>query len=349
MSICNYCNTEFNNKYALIKHKKTSKYCFKIREELFPNTVIEKKMFECEYCKKELTSKNRLITHLKICKTKKTKVENELKQKNDTIVILQKEFKKIKDEMIELKKNDTKSIFNENILISHQKIKEINLSKNQDYKFGVPISSDVMNANGLCNTSEKIYEQTYLDGLSTDKLILDIEYEKEKSAEDLYKEKIESLSNQLERSKQENQTLLVKHNSSLKTHRYIKFKEKGPCFYIIEQGIPCECKYNTQRKKFGIAGLGQDTFDDRLRSHRTIWPQLKVNFIIFMKEVDILESSIKRIYKKEINPNGHEIIEGITTDQIINSISKIIDALGIIDYKFKLFILELKFPTHTHF
>ena len=162
-----------------------------------------------------------------------------------------------------------------------------------------------------------------------------VELVKEKSNEDLekvYKEQIKNLSSQLETSKLENQSLLVKHNSSLKTHRYIKFKETGSCFYIIEQGISCQCKNNIQRK-FGIAGLGQDTFDDRLKSHRTIWPQLKVNFIIFMKEVDILESSIKRIYEKEINPNGHEIVEGVTTEQIIKSIIKIIDALCIVNYK----------------
>ena len=122
----------------------------------------------------------------------------------------------------------------------------------------------------------------------------------------------------------------------MKSHRYIKFNEKGPCFYIIEEGTKCECKYNISRKKFGITGLSkdenQDTIDDRLRSHRTNWPQLKVNYILFLKDVDVIEKSIKRIYEKEINPNGHEIIEGVSTEELIESINKIIQVLGIKEY-----------------
>ena len=123
----------------------------------------------------------------------------------------------------------------------------------------------------------------------------------------------------------------------MKNHRYIKFRESGPCFYIIEQGIPCDCKYNINRKKFGVAGLSneeeKDTIDDRLKSHRTNWPQLKINYIIFIKEAEIIEQSIKRIYANEINPNGHEIMEGVSTEQFINSINKIIESLCIVDYK----------------
>ncbi len=48
--------------------------------------------------------------------------------------------------------------------------------------------------------------------------------------------------------------------------------------------------------------------------------------------IDVLENSIKRLYKKEINPNGHEIIEGVSTEQLMESIDKIIIALGIEEY-----------------
>lgn len=118
----------------------------------------------------------------------------------------------------------------------------------------------------------------------------------------------------------------------MKNHRYVKFNEHGSCFYIIESGILCDCKHNINRYKFGIAGTEHDTLDVRLRSHRTIWPQLKVIFIVFLKEVDILEQSIKRIYVNEINPNGHEIIEGVSSDQLIESIKQFIKALGLVQY-----------------
>jgi hypothetical protein len=152
----------------------------------------------------------------------------------------------------------------------------------------------------------------------------------------VYQEKVKTLQDQLvmtekalELTKQEHTTLISKHNSTLKNHRYVKFKEKGPCFYIIESGI--SSLDGIERKKFGIAGTDHDTIDERLKSHRTLWPQLKVNYIIFMKDIDILENSIKRLYKKEINPNGHEIIEGVSTEQLIDNIDKIIIALGIED------------------
>ena len=108
------------------------------------------------------------------------------------------------------------------------------------------------------------------------------------------------------------------------------------CELCIEEGTQCECKFNISRKKFGIAGLSkdvnQDTIDERLRCHRTIWPQLKVNYILFMKDVETIEKSIKRIYDKEINPNGHEIIEGIPTEVLIERINHLIQALGVTEY-----------------
>ncbi len=144
-------------------------------------------------------------------------------------------------------------------------------------------------------------------------------------------QQVKELQYQFEVKNTEFYTLLGKHNSILKNHRYVKFKEKGPCFYIIESGLPY--LDGIERKKFGIAGTTeQDTIDDRLKCHRTLWPQLKVDYILFIKEVEVLENSIKRLYKKEINPNGHEIIEGVSTLQLIESINKIIHVLGIEEY-----------------
>lgn len=60
---------------------------------------------------------------------------------------------------------------------------------------------------------------------------------------------------------------------------------------------------------------------------------MKINYVIFLKDAEIVEQSIKRIYTNEINPNGHEIIEGVSTEQIIASITKIIESLGIVEYK----------------
>jgi len=140
-----------------------------------------------------------------------------------------------------------------------------------------------------------------------------------------YKEKIKCLIEQ-------NQSLVNKHISTLKTHRYIKFKETDPCFYIIESGVSCDCGQPTIQYKFGIAGNDQNTIDDRLKSHRTLWPLLKVRFLLFMKDVIMIEKSFKMMYEKEINPNGHEIIEGVTLEDMINRINKLMDMLCLKEY-----------------
>jgi hypothetical protein len=157
---------------------------------------------------------------------------------------------------------------------------------------------------------------------------------KEKSSNEIeiaYQNQVKDLKDQLDQKNTEFYALLGKHNATLKNHRYVKFKEKGPCFYIIESGLPY--LDGIERKKFGIAGTtDHDTIDDRLKCHRTLWPQLKVDYILFIKEIDVIENSIKRLFKTEINPNGHEIIEGVSTETLIDSIHKIIHVLGIEDY-----------------
>jgi hypothetical protein len=144
-----------------------------------------------------------------------------------------------------------------------------------------------------------------------------------------YKSQISDLKTRLDTNKEQYQKLLIKHNSSLKTHRYIKFKKTDPCFYIIDSGVDCHCLCY----KFGITGLDQDNnIDDRLRCHRTLWPKLKVRYLLFIKDVEMIEKNFKMMFEKEINPNGHEIIEGVTFDEMIKRIEKLFDILSIKEY-----------------
>ena len=39
------------------------------------------------------------------------------------------------------------------------------------------------------------------------------------------------------------------------------------------------------------------------------------------------------MYDKEINPNGHEIIEGVSLDDMKKRIDKLLDILSITDYR----------------
>jgi hypothetical protein len=148
------------------------------------------------------------------------------------------------------------------------------------------------------------------------------------SLENNYKKQISNLTSELDAEKNQYKKLLIKHNSSLKSHRYIKFDKTGPCFYIIDSGLVCDCGCC----KFGVGGFGTDTIDDRFRAHRTLWPQLKVKFLVFTKDALFIEKCIKVMYEKEINPNGHEIIEGVQAEDMIDRVKNLIDVLLVKDY-----------------
>ena len=123
------------------------------------------------------------------------------------------------------------------------------------------------------------------------------------------------------------QTLLTKHTATLKRHQYVKFNDASPCFYIIEN--PC----NNIQYKFGIAGTEEtSTIDERLKSHRTLWPLLKIRYLLFIKDAGLIEKSFKMMYDKEINPNGHEIIEGVSLDDMKKRIDKLFEVLCMKDY-----------------
>ena len=61
--ICEYCNSYFENKYSLKKHKNSNKKCLEIQsKKLIDNNDIQ--FFICEFCKKEFTSNYYLNHHL---------------------------------------------------------------------------------------------------------------------------------------------------------------------------------------------------------------------------------------------------------------------------------------------
>ena len=132
------------------------------------------------------------------------------------------------------------------------------------------------------------------------------------------------------------QLVTTQHISSMKTHRYVKFNDNNPCFYIIESGIPCsDCGNSNIQYKFGIAGVDvaqKNTIDNRLQCHRTLWPRLKVRFLLFVRDVVLIEKSFKVMYEKEINPNGHEIISGVPLEDLVGRLEKLLDVMGITEY-----------------
>ena len=160
---------------------------------------------------------------------------------------------------------------------------------------------------------------------------------KEKSNEELenkFQEQINNLQLQLTHSNLqlkneqiEKQKYLTLHNQHIKKHNFHKFKKNGPCFYIIVSGL--EYKDEITRIKIGICGCRKKktsesviniedcSLDNRLASHRTLWPQLQVKFAVYTEHAALLESNMKLVYQAQINPNGHELIERVPIFDVI--------------------------------
>ena len=148
--------------------------------------------------------------------------------------------------------------------------------------------------------------------------------------------------------KQENAKLLQLHNSSLMRHSYFKF-DKGPSFYILLGPEQVFGNLTSRLVKIGIAGCTKPalptsaapivcpncsecidntnassapakketySLDSRLAEHRTLWPFLEVVFIAYTSDASLLEKNLKRYYRDQINPTGHELIYGVSAEDI---------------------------------
>jgi len=343
MNSCKNCNKTFSQKSSLSRHIKTSKKCNNIV------TIKEKTLKVCDKCNKVLSTKQRLISHIKICKEVSINIQEdnlveikEYKFGNTNFIVPIRldgminatalckagnkrldNYKRSASEFLKTLKNSLPQI---------EDAKFINIVEGGNYKnqgtwvhrkIGYHLAQWI--SNDFAVKVSTILDELFITGK--------VELDKEKSNEEievLYKQQIKNLTSELETNKEQYHLLLKKHNSSLKNHRYIKFKKTDPCFYIIDSGIIYDSNIQF---KFGIAGTDEkNTIDDRLESHRTLWPLLKVRFLLFMKDVTMIEKSFKMMYEKEINPNGHEIIEGISLKNMIDRLKQLFDLLCLTNY-----------------
>jgi hypothetical protein len=103
---CEFCTKEFASKIILIKHKKTAKFCLRLRKELNNEIQIENNE-TCIYCEENFKSKTYLYRHYETCKIKKEKEVKENEQKKDELInklrenteILHKDINTLKTEL----------------------------------------------------------------------------------------------------------------------------------------------------------------------------------------------------------------------------------------------------------
>lgn len=189
-----------------------------------------------------------------------------------------------------------------------------------------------------------------------------VELGKEKSNEELdkkWKEILEEKNKEIQTLKQQNYDSLCKVNTLLQKHSYPKFNNNSPCVYIISSGH--EYKDGIERYKFGIAGTKDSVtkkneneeenelddeetnieyeeynntnkykygIDKRLESHRTLWPQMELIYLVYTENAKLIENNMKIIFKKYINPTGHELVEHKTKEELINVLVQQLDNLN---------------------
>lgn len=155
-----------------------------------------------------------------------------------------------------------------------------------------------------------------------------VELGKEKSNEELenvYKEKLSEMGNQLENAKNEFKVLSKTHNSMLRRQKRTPY-EIGSVVYLISHEAFTGF-YNTDYFKVGEAtqasGEDHSAFVNRLSGYNTSAPvNFKVNFLIYLEENQLLEKSTLTRFRKNLNPCNKEWIKSVDfktiTEYIIN-------------------------------
>lgn len=112
--ICTFCGKVYSTKSNLALHQKTAKFCLNIQRELESNdsqkgkkTKVEKKesssnQYTCKYCNSIFSLKFSLTRHLDVCKVKKNKDEEKLKNEQ-MLSDMRKELDYLKADNIQLK------------------------------------------------------------------------------------------------------------------------------------------------------------------------------------------------------------------------------------------------------
>ena len=331
--LCEFCKSSVRDKYSLKTHLSKNKKCLEIR-----GLTLETK-FVCKGCQHVFPNNINLVVHIESCKQYiiiKVREECKDEYKNEIIKMQQEIINKDKalsdaqsqiDKLQKIIENIATKAIDNRTTNNYQSIDD----EIDDNSTIIEEKSDGMiNATALHKAAEKRLDH-YKENLHELSSVTGspVSGKQPDEIDNEYKKQITDLKTTLNTNKEQYQKLLIKHNSSLKTHRYIKFKKTDPCFYIIDSGINCDCLCY----KFGITGLDQDNnIDDRLRCHRTLWPKLKVRYLLFIKDVEMIEKNFKMMFEKEINPNGHEIIEGVPFNEMIKRIEKLFDILCIKEY-----------------
>lgn len=138
MHTCETCKNTFKTKSGLNTHKKTAKYCLKIRDTI----NLE---FCCKFCSKIFTSKNNLEYHEKICKISLVEETSRKYEENISTVISEKII--LEEKITELNKTLEEERVKNTII-------EENIAKLQGNSIPIPFPK-----NNIKNTNSKLISE----------------------------------------------------------------------------------------------------------------------------------------------------------------------------------------------
>jgi prophage antirepressor-like protein len=132
-----------------------------------------------------------------------------------------------------------------------------------------------------------------------------------------YQLKLQSLKKELDDTKIEFKKLKRAHRSIL-LKKSVHYFMKGKCFYIFRNICEGQIRY-----KIGITL----NINKRLMTHKVAAPYLKLEYLVFLDEYELLETILKKHYNKELNPNNSEFIADINIEDIINKTREVMKLL----------------------
>jgi hypothetical protein len=165
-----------------------------------------------------------------------------------------------------------------------------------------------------------------------------VEINNEKTNEELenvYKDKLYNMENQLKNTKEELKTITYTHNCMLKRQRRTVY-ENGNVIYIVSNKA-FTMYFDDYCYKFGKAtqkkNENDSAFMSRLSTYNTSSPiNFDVDFLIYIEDNDLIENNIKARFKRDINPVNKEWLKGVELSVIIDYIKSFCD-LTFIEYK----------------
>jgi prophage antirepressor-like protein len=162
-----------------------------------------------------------------------------------------------------------------------------------------------------------------------------VELGKEKSNEELeniYKEKLSHVENQLENTKVELKAITNTHNNMLKRQKRTAYEIGNVIYIVSNKAFTMYC--NDECYKFGKATQTRDettsTFTNRLSSYNTCSPiNFDVEFLIYVEDNTLVENNIKARFRKDINPTNKEWLKGIKLSVITEYIISLCELTNI--------------------